>query len=116
MHRTLPTARGFTYTTKPSRYSVCGWFQESNVEAESRDLNGNKQPSLTTDRPTVASSPVGSQPLSALRPGGDRAPRDDKVSYDGYQVYRVSTANAPRDLSRLSSFPAIEQKGFVEVA
>ncbi|WQF80453.1 hypothetical protein CDEST_05467 [Colletotrichum destructivum] len=98
MHRTLPTARGFTYTTKPSRYSVCGWFQESNVEAESRNLNGNKPPSLTPDvifsvttaisprrssgclssspsplvsftlilqRPTVASSPVGPQPLSS---------------------------------------------------
>ncbi|KAJ0159768.1 Metallocarboxypeptidase A-like protein, partial [Colletotrichum tanaceti] len=54
--------------------------------------------------------------VSALRPGGDSAPRDDKVSYDGYQVYRVSTANAPRDLWRLSSFPTIDQNGFVEVA
>ncbi|KZL80746.1 zinc carboxypeptidase [Colletotrichum incanum] len=54
--------------------------------------------------------------VSAFRPGADRAPRDDKVSYDGYQVYRVSTANAPSDLSRLSSFPSIDQNGFIEVA
>jgi len=43
-------------------------------------------------------------------------PRDDKISYDGYQVYRVSTANAPRDLSRLRSFPSAAQNGFIEVA
>ncbi|GKT88441.1 zinc carboxypeptidase [Colletotrichum tofieldiae] len=54
--------------------------------------------------------------VSAFRPGADRTPRDDKVSYDGYQVYRVSTANTPSDLSRLSSFPSIDQNGFIEVA
>ncbi|KAK1580533.1 zinc carboxypeptidase [Colletotrichum navitas] len=54
--------------------------------------------------------------VSALRPGAAAMPRDDKISYDGYQVYRVSTANAPRDLSRLRSFPSAAQNGFIEVA
>ncbi|OHE93806.1 zinc carboxypeptidase [Colletotrichum orchidophilum] len=55
--------------------------------------------------------------VSAARFGAGRTTaRDDRVSYDGYQVHRVSTANAPRQLSRLSSFPSIDLKGFVEVA
>ncbi|OLN85787.1 Metallocarboxypeptidase A-like protein-like protein 3 [Colletotrichum chlorophyti] len=42
---------------------------------------------------------------------------DAKVNYDGYQVFRVSTANGPPDLeARLVSYPSIDLKGFVEVA
>ncbi|KXH38401.1 zinc carboxypeptidase [Colletotrichum nymphaeae SA-01] len=49
--------------------------------------------------------------------GRIKTPRDEKVSYDGYQVYRVSTSNAPpTQLARLRSFPSIDLKGSVEVA
>ncbi|KAI8252264.1 hypothetical protein K4K57_009599 [Colletotrichum sp. SAR 10_99] len=54
---------------------------------------------------------------SAVKITGSSAPRDAKVNYDGYHVYRVSTANAPSDLqSRLVSFPSIDLKEFIEVA
>ncbi|KAF4853686.1 putative metallocarboxypeptidase A [Colletotrichum siamense] len=54
---------------------------------------------------------------SAVKITGSNAPRDAKVNYDGYHVYRVSTANAPSDLqSRLVSFPSIDLKEFIEVA
>ncbi|KAI8269204.1 Metallocarboxypeptidase A-like protein [Colletotrichum sp. SAR11_239] len=54
---------------------------------------------------------------SAVKISSSNAPRDAKVNYDGYHVYRVSTANAPSDLqSRLVSFPSIDLKEFVEVA
>ncbi|KAF3800281.1 putative metallocarboxypeptidase A [Colletotrichum gloeosporioides] len=54
---------------------------------------------------------------SAVKITGSNAPRDAKVNYDGYHVYRVSTANAPSDLqSRLVSFPSIDLKDFIEVA
>ncbi|KAH0432405.1 zinc carboxypeptidase [Colletotrichum camelliae] len=54
---------------------------------------------------------------SAVTITGSNAPRDAKVNYDGYHVYRVSTANAPSDLqSRLVSFPSIDLKEFIEVA
>ncbi|KAF4927553.1 putative metallocarboxypeptidase A [Colletotrichum viniferum] len=55
--------------------------------------------------------------VSAVKITGSNAPRDAKVNYDGYHVYRVSTANAPSDLqSRLVSFPSIDLKEFIEVA
>ncbi|KAF4838814.1 Metallocarboxypeptidase A-like protein [Colletotrichum tropicale] len=54
---------------------------------------------------------------SAVKISSSNAPRDAKVNYDGYHVYRVSTVNAPSDLqSRLVSFPSIDLKEFVEVA
>ncbi|KAF5522298.1 putative metallocarboxypeptidase A [Colletotrichum aenigma] len=54
---------------------------------------------------------------SAVKITSSNAPRDAKVNYDGYHVYRVSTANAPSDLqSRLVSFPSIDLKEFIEVA
>lgn len=54
---------------------------------------------------------------SAVKITSSNAPRDAKVIYDGYHVYRVSTANAPSDLqSRLVSFPSIDLKEFIEVA
>ncbi|KAJ0350662.1 hypothetical protein COL154_004939 [Colletotrichum chrysophilum] len=54
---------------------------------------------------------------SAVKITSSSAPRDAKVNYDGYHVYRVSTANAPSDLqSRLVSFPSIDLKEFIEVA
>lgn len=57
-------------------------------------------------------------PVIALAGNGRMTtPRDEKVSYDGYQVYRVPTTNAPpNQLARLRSFPSIDLKGSVEVA
>ncbi|KAH9238808.1 hypothetical protein K456DRAFT_1746730 [Colletotrichum gloeosporioides 23] len=54
---------------------------------------------------------------STMKITNSNAPRDAKVNYDGYHVYRVSAANAPSDLqSRLVSFPSIDLKKFIEVA
>ncbi|KAF9872714.1 zinc carboxypeptidase [Colletotrichum karsti] len=54
---------------------------------------------------------------SVLQATPNVASRDSKVNYDGYHVYRVSTANAPSDLeSRLVSYPSIDLRDSMEVA
>ncbi|KAL0931942.1 zinc carboxypeptidase [Colletotrichum truncatum] len=54
---------------------------------------------------------------SAIRSTTQHASQDAKVNYDGYHVYRVSTANAPSDFeSRLIAYHSIDLNGFVEVA
>ncbi|RYO88371.1 hypothetical protein DL762_003757 [Monosporascus cannonballus] len=46
-----------------------------------------------------------------------RSPRDTRVSYDGYRVYRVAAGTAPADLEKqLKSYHTIPLRGALEVA
>lgn len=54
---------------------------------------------------------------STIRSADRHPTRDARVDYNGYHVYRVSTANAPSNLeSILQAYHSIDLKGSVQVA